>query len=67
MPFTFGTLHLASSATGCVQRLVTFEKGTGLQALVECGNVQTVQAVRAWPLMCWSARLPPPAMLHFSS
>ena len=47
MPFTIDTLHLVFSAFGFVHKIATFEKGTGLQALVQYGDVETAEAVRS--------------------
>jgi len=45
VPFTIDTLHLVFSAFGFVHKIATFEKGTGLQALVQYGDVETAEAV----------------------
>lgn len=47
MLFTIDTLHLVFSAFGFVHKIATFEKGTGLQALVQYGDVETAEAVRS--------------------
>ena len=53
MPFTIDTLHLVFSAFGFVHKIATFEKGTGLQALVQYGDVETAEAVRSNDPCCY--------------
>lgn len=43
---TIDTLHLVFSAFGVVQKIATFEKSAGFQALVQYQDVQTAEQVR---------------------
>jgi len=46
---TLDTLHLVFSAFGLVQKIATFEKGQGFQALVQYSDPETAEQV--WPVM----------------
>ena len=43
---TLDTLHLVFSAFGLVQKIATFEKGQGFQALVQYSDPETAEQVR---------------------
>ena len=43
---TLDTLHLVFSAFGMVQKIATFEKGQGFQALVQYSDAETAEQVR---------------------
>jgi hypothetical protein len=43
---TLDTLHLVFSAFGIVQKIATFEKGQGFQALVQYSDAETAEQVR---------------------
>ena len=43
---TLDTLHLVFSAFGVVQKIATFEKGQGFQALVQYSDAETAEQVR---------------------
>lgn len=43
---TLDTLHLVFSAFGTVQKIATFEKQTGFQALVQYPDAQTAEQVQ---------------------
>lgn len=43
---TLDTLHLVFSAFGVVQKIATFEKGQGFQALVQYTDAETAEQVR---------------------
>ena len=45
---TLDTLHLVFSAFGLVQKIATFEKGQGFQALVQYSDPETAEQV--WPI-----------------
>ena len=45
---TLDTLHLVFSAFGLVQKIATFEKGQGFQALVQYSDPETAEQV--WPV-----------------
>lgn len=42
---TLDTLHLVFSAFGLVQKIATFEKGQGFQALVQYSDPETAEQV----------------------
>ncbi|BDA43810.1 probable polypyrimidine tract-binding protein 2 [Coccomyxa sp. Obi] len=46
MNVTLETLHLVFSAFGYVQKIATFEKGQGFQALVQYADAETAEQVR---------------------
>ncbi len=46
---TLDTLHLVFSAFGLVQKIATFEKGQGFQALVQYSDPDTAEQV--WPIL----------------
>ncbi|EIE19256.1 RNA-binding domain-containing protein [Coccomyxa subellipsoidea C-169] len=46
MNVTLDTLHLVFSAFGLVQKIATFEKGQGFQALVQYADAETAEQVR---------------------
>lgn len=48
MNVTLDTLHLVFSAFGLVQKIATFEKGQGFQALVQYADAETAEQVRNW-------------------
>lgn len=45
MNVTLDTLHLVFSAFGLVQKIATFEKGQGFQALVQYADAATAEQV----------------------
>ena len=51
---TIDTLHLVFSAFGFVQKIATFEKQAGFQALIQYPDAATAETVRS-PCMTWSA------------
>jgi hypothetical protein len=48
---TLDTLHLVFSAFGLVQKIATFEKGQGFQALVQYSDPATAEQARACTLL----------------
>ena len=46
MNVTLETLHLVFSAFGYVQKIATFEKGQGFQALVQYADAETAEQVQ---------------------
>lgn len=44
---TLETLHLVFSAFGYVQKIATFEKGQGFQALVQYADAETAEQVQS--------------------
>ena len=71
MAITLDTLHLVFSAFGLVQKIATFEKGQGFQALVQYSDPHTAEQVHRLVWLChnvghqsWAPPLWPDSLWH---